>query len=307
MSKLLINESPLQVLPSLAVKVGLNEAIFLQQLHFWMGVAKKSGAGREHDGKVWSYKTFDEWQQENFPFWGVSTIKRLVDRLAKTGLILVEKLDSHRRIQTNFYTINYDLLESLCEEIERESNDKTDATAIVPDRNGGECQSDTMERIKMTRPTGSKRNDVSVSTENTSETTTENISGDSPDDSKFEHAWKLYPKRAGGNSKMAARKAWNARIKAGVDPDDMIDGVRRYAAYCAATQRAGTQYVRQAATFFGPDLHFEDDFDVPPDGATGGNKSDRHAAWNARMNEVISQATGAPPQIKDMGVIDASC
>ena len=32
MSKLLINESPLQVQPSLAMAIGLNEAIFLQQL-----------------------------------------------------------------------------------------------------------------------------------------------------------------------------------------------------------------------------------------------------------------------------------
>jgi len=35
-SSLLINESPLQVLPSLAVLVGLNEAIVLQQTHYWI-------------------------------------------------------------------------------------------------------------------------------------------------------------------------------------------------------------------------------------------------------------------------------
>ena len=35
MSKLLINEHPLQVLPSLATKIGLNEAIVLQQIHYW--------------------------------------------------------------------------------------------------------------------------------------------------------------------------------------------------------------------------------------------------------------------------------
>lgn len=34
MMNLLINESPLQVLPSLAIQVGLTEAILLQQLHF---------------------------------------------------------------------------------------------------------------------------------------------------------------------------------------------------------------------------------------------------------------------------------
>jgi len=36
MSKLLIDEYPLQVLPSLAVIYGLNEAIILQQVHYWI-------------------------------------------------------------------------------------------------------------------------------------------------------------------------------------------------------------------------------------------------------------------------------
>ena len=35
-SKLLIDEPPLQVLPSLALKIGLNEAIILQQVHYWL-------------------------------------------------------------------------------------------------------------------------------------------------------------------------------------------------------------------------------------------------------------------------------
>lgn len=122
----------------------------------------------------------------------------------------------------------------------------------------------------------------------------------------FEQAWTIYPKRAGGNSKAAARKAWNARVKSGVDPEDMLAGTQRYAAYCLATGRVGTQFVRQAATFFGPDLHFEDEFDIP---LQQGTKADRHAAWNARMSEVLAQALS--PQhhpIKDMGAADvATC
>jgi len=34
MSNLLIQEVPLMVLPTLATKIGLNEAMFLQQLHY---------------------------------------------------------------------------------------------------------------------------------------------------------------------------------------------------------------------------------------------------------------------------------
>jgi DNA-binding transcriptional ArsR family regulator len=75
---------------------------------------------------------------------------------------------------------------------------------------------------------------------------------------EFETAWQAYPKRAGGNSKSAAFKAWKARLKDGVKPEAMLAGVQRYATYARSTGSIGTQYVKQAATFFGPDRHFEE-------------------------------------------------
>ena len=50
---LLISEPPLQVLPSLAVKIGLNEAIILQQVHYWL---LKSNNIR--DGYKWVYNSY---------------------------------------------------------------------------------------------------------------------------------------------------------------------------------------------------------------------------------------------------------
>jgi hypothetical protein len=40
MSRLLINESPIMIIPSLAAKIGLNEAVVLQQIHYWLGISK---------------------------------------------------------------------------------------------------------------------------------------------------------------------------------------------------------------------------------------------------------------------------
>ena len=74
----------------------------------------------------------------------------------------------------------------------------------------------------------------------------------------FEEAWKEYPKRSGGNNKLSAFKAWNARIKQGVQPEAMLAGVRRYAAFMASEGKIGTSFVKQAATFFGPDKHFDE-------------------------------------------------
>ena len=74
----------------------------------------------------------------------------------------------------------------------------------------------------------------------------------------FEEAWKAYPKRSGGNNKLSAFKAWNARIKQGVKPETMLEGVKRYAAFMASEGKIGTSFVKQAATFFGPDKHFDE-------------------------------------------------
>lgn len=84
-----------------------------------------------------------------------------------------------------------------------------------------------------------------------------------PDETLFELAWQEYPERAGGNSKTDARKAFLARLKAGASPDDLLGGLRRYAAYCGAMGMIGTQYVKQAATFFGPGEHYKADFAIP--------------------------------------------
>jgi len=74
----------------------------------------------------------------------------------------------------------------------------------------------------------------------------------------FEEAWQAYPKRSGGNNKLSAFKAWNARIKQGVKPETMLEGVKRYAAFMASEGKIGTSFVKQAATFFGPDKHFDE-------------------------------------------------
>lgn len=101
-SSLLIQEEPLQVLPSLAVAIGLNEAIFLQQLHYWLRHSKNN-----RDGKLWVYNTFEEWQ-EQMPWWSSRTLMRIVDYLRKKGLIeTTSKYNQAAIDKTLWYTINY--------------------------------------------------------------------------------------------------------------------------------------------------------------------------------------------------------
>jgi hypothetical protein len=73
-----------------------------------------------------------------------------------------------------------------------------------------------------------------------------------------------YPNRTGDQGWRKALKAANARIAEGHMPDEFLEGARRYCAFCAATEKTGTEFVKQAATFLGPDKHFLLPWDLPP-------------------------------------------
>lgn len=80
----------------------------------------------------------------------------------------------------------------------------------------------------------------------------------------FDAFWPRYPKRAGGNSRLKARRAFLARASAGVPPGEMVAGGDRYAAFIRAAGKEGTEFVMQGATLFGPDEHWREPWDVPP-------------------------------------------
>ncbi|MNZ47733.1 hypothetical protein D3C78_654580 [compost metagenome] len=100
---LLFRFRPLVISPELAAKIGLNEAIVLQQLKYWIN---ETESGIDHDGKRWVYNTHEQWAKQ-FPFWSVDTVKRALTSLQKQELVLVEKLARTNRDHTNYYTINY--------------------------------------------------------------------------------------------------------------------------------------------------------------------------------------------------------
>ncbi len=95
------SKNPLVVNPELAEIVGLNEAIILQQIHYWL---EKSNI--VHEEKRWVYNSYKEWQKQ-FKFWSVDTIKRTLCELEKNGYIEKKRLSKNNFDKTNYYTINY--------------------------------------------------------------------------------------------------------------------------------------------------------------------------------------------------------
>lgn len=107
MSKLLINEVPLMCLPSLAVKIGLNEALFIQQLHYWADRSKNI-----IDGRQWVYNTMADWSKQ-FPFWSQKTLSRTISNLEKQKLVISGNYNQKVYDRTKWYTIDYVALERL--------------------------------------------------------------------------------------------------------------------------------------------------------------------------------------------------
>ena len=109
------------------------------------------------------------------------------------------------------------------------------------------------------------RNPSSSTASSTTSSEKKGISGSpgkaDPLESEFQPIWEAYPKRSGGNPKAKAFKAYRARRKAHA-MEAIRDGVVRYAKWCEATQKVGTEYVKQAATFFGPDEHFLERWEI---------------------------------------------
>ena len=145
MNDLLLDDYPLIILPSLAEKVGLNESIILQQLHYWL---QKSN--NERDGFKWVYNTYDDWAAQ-FPFWSVSTIRRTVTKLENANLIIIGNYNKLKIDNTKWYRLNYPLLQGMSRPPVQ--NEQTT------------CSNWTDDLFKMNRPL------PETTTETTSETT----------------------------------------------------------------------------------------------------------------------------------------
>ncbi len=103
MSRLLLDEHPLQVLPSLATAIGLEASIILQQIHYWTTDKK----GQVRDGFRWVYNSYKQWA-EQFPFIAPKQIGNIIRRLETEGLLISGVYGSTSSNRTKWYRVNYD-------------------------------------------------------------------------------------------------------------------------------------------------------------------------------------------------------
>jgi DnaD/phage-associated family protein len=104
---LLLDEKPLIVLPALATAIGLNESIFIQQLHYWIQRSDKY-----RDGYKWVYNTVKDWQ-EQFPFWSEKTLRRIIENLEKKGIVISSNFNKSKIDKTKWYRVDYEKLDRI--------------------------------------------------------------------------------------------------------------------------------------------------------------------------------------------------
>lgn len=217
MSRLLISEQPLQFSPTLAIELGsIEAAVFLQQLHFWVGVSQ-----HQFDGKNWVYNNITQCLEMVKNTISKRTLERVISDLKKRNYIVVEQLHNNKWNKTNYFTINYEELSKI--DAKYSSNHCVPDTAKMAESNSPEWQyrsrqNGGIESAKM----------AECLQKNTTEDNKQNIYSDS-----FEKFWSVVPNK---DAKKAAAVAFKKAIKL-ISVEDLIIAYQAYIQLCNTQQR----------------------------------------------------------------------
>lgn len=261
MNNLLFDEHPLVLQPKLAKIIGLNEAIILQQLNYWLKRSNKF-----IDGHVWIYNTYSDWQ-EQFPFFSKSTIRRTISSLEEAGIIITANYNKAGFDKTKWYSIDENALtakiDSACVQ-----NEQTMSSFWTH----GSVQNEQMEVFNLNKPIPETTRDYSDNNNNIvpQGETSDNVSkSDLKKQQKaeeqkqfelqFETLWKKYPKKSG---KPMALKAFLKAVKSGVEIDLISTKLDEYN---QQIKLRGTekQWIKNGSTWFNQQ-GWLDEYDLQP-------------------------------------------
>lgn len=139
MNNLLISEPPLQVLPSLAKIVGLNEAIVLQQFHYWL-----ERSNNTRDGYRWIYNSYSKWN-EQFPFWSNATLRSTINNLEKQGFFITANYNKAGFDKTKWYRIDYERVSKASAQNEQTNTNRLPETTTETNNNTSDNKSDHIQ------------------------------------------------------------------------------------------------------------------------------------------------------------------
>lgn len=74
----------------------------------------------------------------------------------------------------------------------------------------------------------------------------------------------IYPRRLGDNGWIHVRTLIPRALTAGASWERILAGTRAYRSHCDETGKTGTELVKQARTFYGPTMYFDEWADMLP-------------------------------------------
>lgn len=156
MSKLLINESPLVLLPSLANALQCAEkALMCQQLYYLLSLS-----GQVADGKRWITLTIDKsdkcksWQ-DIISWRSVDTIKRHLNTLIELGIIVKRNLNSSNLDRTLSWSIDEEKLDAI-------THNASVQNALIEEEAEVADESQNTDSGKMPPPISAKCTDINT-------------------------------------------------------------------------------------------------------------------------------------------------
>jgi len=72
-----------------------------------------------------------------------------------------------------------------------------------------------------------------------------------------------YPKRSGGQGWGHVPKLIHRAVSAGASWQEILDGTKAYKRWCDLTGKTGSEFVKQASTFFGPGMWWAEEYELP--------------------------------------------
>lgn len=107
--KLLPHDSVMLLQPVLIKNFGKSGALLLSQLHYWL--SKDNSLGCNYQGNRWIYNTAEEWGEQLQL--SARYVRQLFSKFTNLGIVKVAKLHKIKSVRTNYYSIDYDILNDL--------------------------------------------------------------------------------------------------------------------------------------------------------------------------------------------------
>lgn len=259
------------VLPSLAAELGTaDEAIVLQQLHYWL-----QRSNNVRDGHKWVYNSMNDWLKQ-FPW--IKSRKRLTryfDDLESRGLVVTGNYNKAAFDKTKWYRIDYDALSVLEKRLGQ--NDPTSES----NRPNGEGQNDPTNTKRLPETTSENSNKHSASHSNAQSV--------SQLEKEFEEIWSKYPNKKGKKQAFNHYKAWRRKSVKHTN-EYLLKKLDEYIRYVEQRRRTGfpsLSFMNGSTWFNG---RFDDELEV--DNPTPANKYEQEGYYDDYKDFVRDDGKG---------------